>query len=115
MSCRENEAKALAATIRAYWHVRGHSPLVWIDRQLAPSSASDVRSIYSVRSNMVGGWPSAIPSPALPKARLKINPGVTADSTSPLACLAGIRQRLKVIDSVRPSNRFSGGAGVGAA
>jgi hypothetical protein len=54
----------------------------------------------------VGGWLRAIPSPARPELRAKIDSGVTTDSPSPFAGLAGIRQRPTVIESVRLSNRF---------
>lgn len=51
----------------------------------------------------VRGWLRAAPSPARPKLRAKIHPGVTGDSACPFAGLAGMGQRPTVIESVRPS------------
>ena len=55
--------------------------------------------------NTVGGWLRASPSPARPTSRAKINSGVTGDSASPFAALAGIRQRPTGFESVAGSNR----------
>jgi len=93
----------LAAVIRAYWNARGLSPAIWVERQAVQASATDARAVYVIRSDMVGGWPSATRSPAKPTP--KINPGLMGDSSRPYVALAAIRQRASQIESVRPSNR----------
>jgi hypothetical protein len=103
MSQREDEARALAAIIRAFWQARGRSPLVWVERQAVNASATDERAVTVVRSNMLGGQPRAFALTAVPRSRLKIVSGVQRDSASPFAPLAGIRQRLAANAAVRPS------------
>jgi hypothetical protein len=57
---------------------------------------------------LVGGWPSK----AVPLVVLRLAGESKLESPSPLAYLAGVRQRPNVIDSVRPSNGLCGGFAV---
>jgi hypothetical protein len=104
MSQKQHEAERLARVIRNYWKARGKSPLVWVARQMASSSSTDFRYIFGVRSDMVGGWPRTFP--ATPKPIAKISYAPMPDSPSPFAALAGMGQRLFVIESHGPSNRL---------
>lgn len=95
MTSKQHEAEILAGAIRAYWHAHGKCPLVWVDRQLASSSATETRFIYAVRSDMVGGWPRPHAAAAFPKPALKIVPAPKSESASPLAVLAALGPAVK--------------------
>ena len=105
MSTGENEAEALAALVRGFWRTRGHDPRVWIEAQAVRASATDSeRVIWGVRSDMVGGRPKTAPAPADRSTPPKMAPDSNSESPSPFQCLAAIRRRLELNESVRASN-----------
>ena len=48
-----------AETVQKYWQKRGKSPRVRLVREIFehPLTRMNIRQIWAVRSDMVGGWP----------------------------------------------------------
>lgn len=114
MSVSPAEANRLAATIRAYWKRQGLSPAVRVEQeQVQASPTATGRTLWVVRSDMLGGMPRPASSPVTPS--LSFNSGLTGNPHSPFAPLAAIRQRLEANESVLASKAVCGHHGAIAA
>lgn len=91
------EAEIIVRRIRAFWARQGMSPNVWTESARMVTSQTDDRQHWVVRSDMKGGRPASSPS-----AAIRINSGLTADSTSGLAALAGVPHAGIAMAPVRP-------------
>jgi hypothetical protein len=53
----EQGAQHLAFHVRRHWAIKGKTPKVWVEAVDMPGGDSTLRSIFVVRSDMVGGQP----------------------------------------------------------
>ena len=114
MSVSLADANRLAGIIRAYWKRQGLSPAVRVEQEEAQASPTATgRTLWVVRSDMVGGMPR--PKTSLSAPAPKIESGLAGNPHRPVAPLAAIRQRLEANESVWASKavwseRREGGA-----
>jgi hypothetical protein len=61
MTTSQSEAEGLAHKVASYWSARGYTPHIWTTPELVTASPTSHRINWTVRSDMVGGWPKGAP------------------------------------------------------
>ena len=100
MTTTEQEAGELAHKVASYWSTRGYAPQIWTIPEMVTASPTSHRLSWTVRSNMIGGWPKGAPC-----SSSNFNSATQSESLAGISGSPGIRQSEIRNESVRPSQR----------